>query len=411
MTLQSLPYDQTAPASPRSNAFTLICFGLLVANLGYVAALILGRDWIVDAAGTPFHTDFTSVYAAGQLALAGHPAAAYDWNLHYAAENAVVPHAYAAYLGWHYPPPLLMVAALLATLPYAAAFLVWVAVTVPLYLASMRAVVGDKIGWLIGGAFPCLLPNVVPGQNGLFTAALIGGTLALLPARPILAGCCLGLLTYKPQFGILFPLLLIAGGHWRAIAAAAASACALALATIALFGIAPWSEFLHWLPLTSHALFAQDSPIHTDWSKFQSVLALVRLLGGSAALAWTLQVTAAVVVAAVLCLMWRSPRISYEIKAAAAAAGVLLATPYVYLYDLAILAVSVGFLLRAALRTGFLSGEAWGLTLGAVLMLFMPFFGIPVGLMGVAIAMAMIARRTAMVGQPLAPPVAISAPA
>lgn len=403
MTLQAVRYDPAAIASPRSNAFALVCFGLLVANLGFVAALILHREWIVDAGGTPFHTDFTSVYAAGRLALAGHAAAAYDWNLHYGAENAVVAHDYAAYLGWHYPPPFLMVAALLAALPYAYAFILWSAATLPLYLASMRAIVGDRIGWLIGGAFPCLLPNIVSGQNGLFTAALIGGTLALLPRRPVLAGCCLGLLTYKPQFGILFPLLLIAGGHWRAIGAAAASAGALALATIAVFGVTPWSEFLHWLPLTSQALFAQDSPIHTEWSKFQSLFALVRLLGGSATLAWTLQVMLTLVVALVLWLMWRSDRISYELKAAAAAAGVLLATPYIYLYDLAILAVAVGFLLRAALRTGFVAGEAGGLALGGALMMVMPFFGIPVGPMAVAIAAVLIARRMVM-GRPQAAP-------
>lgn len=401
MTLQAIRCDPAAIASPRSNAFALVCFGLLVANLGFVAALILHREWIIDAGGTPFHTDFTSVYAAGRLALAGHAAAAYDWNLHYATENAVVAHDYAAYLGWHYPPPFLMVAALLAALPYTYAFILWIAATLPLYLASMRAVVGDKIGWLIGGAFPCLLPNIVSGQNGLFTAALIGGTLALLPRRPVFAGCCLGLLTYKPQFGILFPLLLIAGGHWRAIGAAAASAGALALATIAVFGITPWSEFLHWLPLTSQALFAQDSPIHTEWSKFQSVFALVRLLGGSATLAWALQVTLTVLVALMLWLMWRSDRISYELKAAAAVAGVLLATPYVYLYDLAILAVAVGFLLRAALRTGFVAGEAGGLALGGALMMVMPFFGIPVGLMAVAIAAVLIARRM-VIGRPQA---------
>jgi len=401
MTLQAVRYEPTDIASPRSHAFALVCFGLVVANIGYVAALILGRDWIVDAAGKPFHTDFTSVYAAGRLALAGHAAAAYEWNLHYAAENAVVAHDYAAYLGWHYPPPFLMIAALLATLPYAAAFVAWIAVTLPLYLASMRAVVGDKIGWLIGGAFPCLLPNIVPGQNGLFTASLIGGTLALLPTRPILAGCCLGLLTYKPQFGILFPLLLMAGGHWRAIAAAAVSAGVLALGTIVVFGVTPWNEFLHWLPLTSQALFAQDSPIHTEWSKFQSLFALVRLFGGSATLAWTLQAALTVIVALVLCLMWRSKRIGYELKAAAAAAGVLLATPYVYLYDLAILAVAVGFLLRAALRTGFVTGEAGALVVGAALMFFMPFFGIPVGLMAVALAAVLIPRRMALEPQPV----------
>lgn len=399
MTLQAVRYAQADTASPRANAFALVCFALLVANIGFMAALILHHEWIVDAAGTPFHTDFTSVYAAGRLALAGHAAAAYDWNLHYAAENAVVAHDYAAYLGWHYPPPFLLVATLLAALPYAYAFILWIAATLPLYLATIRAVVGDKIGWLVGGAVPCLLPNIVSGQNGLFTAALVGGALTLLPRRPVFAGCCLGLLTYKPQFGILFPLVLIAGGHWRAIAAAAASAGVLALTTIAVFGVTPWSEFLHWLPLTSQALFAQDSPIHTEWSKFQSLFALVRLLGGSAALAWTLQVGLTLAVAVVLCLMWRSKRISYELKAAAVAAAILLATPYVYLYDLAILGVCVGFLLRAALRTGFVAGEGAALSTGAALLMVLPFFGIPVGLAAVAIAAVLIACRAAAMGR------------
>ena len=48
--------------------------------------------------------------------------------------------------------------------------------------------------------------NALVGQNGFLTAALIGGTLYLIPIRPVLAGICLGLLTYKPQYGLLFPM-------------------------------------------------------------------------------------------------------------------------------------------------------------------------------------------------------------
>ena len=66
------------------------------------------------------------------------------------------------------------------------------------------------------------------GQNGFLTAALIGGTLGLLERRPALAGVCLGLLTYKPQFGLLFPIVLIADRRWRTIAVACGVAGALA---------------------------------------------------------------------------------------------------------------------------------------------------------------------------------------
>jgi arabinofuranan 3-O-arabinosyltransferase len=377
----------------RSDAFRLACFGLLVANVAYLATVLMARAWIVDAGGRPIHTDFTSVYAAGRLVLDGQPAAAYDWTLHYMAEDAVSPHSAIDYLGWHYPPPFLMIAALLAMLPYVSAFIAWIAATLPLYLVTIRTIVGDRIGWLFAGAFPCLMPNIIPGQNGFLTAALIGGALALLERQPILAGCCLGLLTYKPQFGILFPLLLVAGGHWRAIGAAAATAIALVLLTIVLFGVAPWTEFFHWLPLTSQALFSQGSQIPVAWNKFQSLYALVRMLGGGATLAWTLQILLAASAAIALCAMWWSNRIAYELKAAAAAMGVLLVTPYVYIYDLTVLAVSAAFLLRCAVVAGFVPSEAAGLALVAALFLIVPFFGVPVGLMGAAILALLIARR------------------
>lgn len=389
MTLQTLHLG-CEPATPRSEAVHLACFGLLVANIAFLVASLFAKSWIIDASGQPIHTDFTNVYAAGRLVLDGHSAAAYDWTLHHAAENALIGHDLTTYFGWHYPPPFLIIAGLLATLPYATAFVVWIAATLPLYLATIRAIVGDKIGWLMAAAFPCLMPNVIPGQNGFLTASLIGGTLVLLERQPVLAGCCLGLLTYKPQFGMLFPLLLVAGGYWRAINAAALTAAALALATIVLFGVTVWTEFFHWLPLTSQALLSQD---HTAWYKFQSLLALVRMLGGGATLAWTLQLALTAITASVLCVMWCNTRIAFELKAAAAAAAVPLATPYVYLYDLTVLAVSAAFLVRRALATGFMQGEAIGLAAVTALFLIMPFLGVPVGLMTAAILALLIARR------------------
>lgn len=392
MTVQALPMGRER-RGPRSDAFHLVCFGLIMANAAYLAAALLGKAWILDAGGRPLHTDFTSVYAAGRLVLDGTPAAAYDWTLHYVAENAVSSHSAMEYLGWHYPPPFLMIAAVLAAMPYATAFIVWIGATLPLYLVTIRTIVGDRIGWLVAGAFPCLLPNIIPGQNGFLTASLVGGALGLLERQPIAAGVCLGLLTYKPQFGILFPLILVAGRHWRALGAATVAAILLALLSVVLLGVTPWTEFFHWLPRTTQALFSQNSPIPVEWNKFQSLLALVRLLGGSASLAWTLQIALTVITAIALCMIWWRDCIAYELKAAAAALGVLLATPYVYLYDLIVLAVSAAFLIRCALANGFIAGEAFGLGFVAALFVIMPFVGVPVGLMAVAVMAVLILRR------------------
>ena len=56
---------------------------------------------------------------------------------------------------------------------------------------------------------PTVFHNIQVGQNGFLTAALIGGVLEFMERRPAMAGVCLGLLTYKPQFGVLVPVALV----------------------------------------------------------------------------------------------------------------------------------------------------------------------------------------------------------
>ena len=101
------------------------------------------------------------------------------------------------------------------------------------YLAMMRAIVGRPFGLLLAAAFPMVFNNTLVGQNGFLTAALIGGTLYLMPTRPVLSGICLGLLSYKPQYGLLFPLVLIAASQWTVFFTAAVVAVAMALAVLA----------------------------------------------------------------------------------------------------------------------------------------------------------------------------------
>ncbi len=382
-----------APATPRSDSFRVACFALTVTSAAFVVGALLANNWVVNAAGQPIHTDFTNVYAAGQLVRNGEPAAAYDWTLHRRAENALIGHDLVRYFGWLYPPSFLIIAGLLAFLPYAAAFVVWIAGTLLLYLSTIRAIIGNNIGWLCAGAFPCLLPNIIVGQNGFFTASLVGGFLILVERQPILAGACLGLLTYKPQFLILFPVVLLAGRFWSVIIAAAFTFAALTLATVALFGFSPWLAFFHWLPLTSQALLAQD---HAEWYKLQSLFALIRMLGGGSKLAWALQLALTAAAAGLVGAMWWNKRISFELKAAALAAAVPMATPYVYLYDLSVLGVSAAFLVRIALASGFIAGEVIGLAAIAALLLVMPFFNVPVGLITSAILGLLILRRVVL---------------
>jgi hypothetical protein len=54
----------------------------------------------------------------------------------------------------------------------------------------------------------------------------------------------IGLLTVKPQLGILFPFMLMASGRWRVFIAAAATALALVGTTAAIFGTQIWIDFI-----------------------------------------------------------------------------------------------------------------------------------------------------------------------
>ena len=294
------------------------------------------------------------------------------------------------YYGWHYPPPAFFFAAALATLPYLVAALIWLATTLAAYVAAIAGILGLRTGILFALGFPAAIWNVTAGQNGFLTAALIGGTLGLLERHPALAGICLGLLTYKPQFGLLFPIVLIADRRWLTIAVATLMAIALAALSWLAFGSASWQAFAHWAPISSRVLIDQGA---LDWYRLQSVFAFARAHGGSEPLAWTVQGVLSLSLAVGLVWLWRS-RVAFDLKAAALAAGALLATPYLFMYDLVVLAVAVAFLLRLALAREFLSGiEIAALAAAGALILIYPYVKTQVGLAAVVIVMVLIVHR------------------
>jgi len=393
-------------AAPPFSAVRAVRVISLTLALGYLVVLggtYLEGDFLTDTQGRPIANDFVNVVAAGQLAREGKAAAAYDWPLHKQAEIRAIGHDFDDYYGWHYPPTFLFVAAALAALPYLTAAIAWLTLTLAAYTAAMIGILGDVLGRrtsaLVAFGFPAALWNVTAGQNGFLTAALIGGTLGLLERRPVLAGICLGLLTYKPQFGLLFPLVLIADRRWLTIAVATAVASALAGLSWLAFGGASWIAFVHWMPITSHVVLGEG---HADFSRLQSVFGFIRAYGGSESLAWTVQIVWSVALAAGTVWLWRS-RAPFDLKAAALAAGALLATPYLYMYDLTALAVAFAFLLRYALARGFLASEVFlpsevlGFGTAGALILAFPYVMTQTGLATALILLALVVQRACCV--------------
>ena len=355
-----------APQLTPRRLIGVIGLALALAYLVMLAGAFLQGHFLTDAARRPIANDFVDVYAAGQMALAGNAASAYDWPLHKAAEVRALGHDFPGYYGWHYPPPFLFVAAALALLPYLGAALVWLAGTLVAYAATLRFIVRDRAGIFVALGFPAAIWNVTAGQNGFLTATLIGGTLAALERRPALAGVLLGLLTYKPQFGLLFPLALIADRRWLTITVAAAMASAMAAAVLArirqrqLAGV--FSLAADHRPPCSRRRRRRFRPAAEPLSAWCARM--------TAARRWrlTVQGTGSVAAAVGIVWLWRS-RAPFDLKAAALAAATLVATPYVYMYDVTVLAVAVGFLLHFALERGLSAAETCGLAAGAALIL------------------------------------------
>jgi len=63
------------------------------------------------------------------------------------SEVAALERNFTGYYGWHYPPTFLFVAVALAAVPYLIAALLWTVVTPPAYVATVRAIVGERLGF------------------------------------------------------------------------------------------------------------------------------------------------------------------------------------------------------------------------------------------------------------------------
>ena len=201
-------------------------------------------------------------------------------------------------------------------------------------------------------------------------------------------------LSYKPQYGLLFPLVLIAASQWTVFFSAAVVTVLMAVVSWLAFGTESWQAFFHWMPMFSQAFLTEGK---ATWWKLQSLFSLVRFLGGTEQLAWIFQWILTATVAVVLTVMWRS-RVSYSLKAAALATGALLITPYLFMYDMMVLAIPVAFLVlhldcEAASSLYELRGA--GFARAALIFSYSIMFGAPVGLGDPRLIVATLIMRRA----------------
>jgi hypothetical protein len=348
-------------------AFALMSGMFLVTHVVQHTAL-----GIASSAGEPIGDDFINFYSGARVAAGGQAAMAYDHRRFHAFQESVtgVPTGksrdpWIEVRIYSYPPTALLLTMPLGLLPFVPALIAWTAFGLVLCWVLLRRLVGWQAASVSVIGVPAAFFNLQSGQNGFFTAALLGGGLMALPRRPLVAGVCFGCLVYKPQLGVLLPFALAAAGYWRAIAAAAVTAGVLAAASYALFGPEAWSAFAGQMTVGRHLLEFDK----TLWDRMLSVFAAMRQLHAPPATAYVAQLLSGVVAVAAAIWVWRS-QAHFELKAAGLIVATFLATPYVMDYDAVLLIFAAAWLWREGVRTGFLPWEE--LAIAALLVVTLP---------------------------------------
>ena len=298
----------------------------------FTTAIIIQSHPPYDLRGYPLGHDFVNTWMSGRAALGGHPADWFDVHVYNQAVRLLfgLPKIFPLY-NWSYPPDILLFTWIFGLLSYLPAWTLWSVTGFAVYYfaAAQNERRLDRLIFL--AAWPAATVNLFAGQNGFFTAALMIGGLTQTEKRPILAGVLFGLLTLKPQLGLLLPLMLLLTRNWRCMAAATLTTLTLIALTTALYGAGVWEAYFHVaVPAQNHVF---------EMLSGRAAIALptpfmnARALGAPIDVAWLIQFPVSVVaLAAAIWTYWR--RRDPTLSCALLITATFLVTPYAWAYDM-----------------------------------------------------------------------------
>lgn len=339
--------------------------------------------------------DFVNYWVAAKTGLSGTLAPLFD------------PHNYANYaqtlwpdgvkppdferLNFSYPPHTAILLSGFGLFSYVPAWIIFTLSGLLCFILASRHFVQGRT-WLLLAAFaPAGMACITAGQNGFFSAALLIGGLGYLRQKPVLAGILFGLLTFKPQFGVLLVIALLCRRDWTAILSASVTTIILIGLSIGIYGTSPWHSFIvETLPYQQHLLNIRMGLFdHMVPSLYKAVINL----GGPVILARFLQglLMLACLVATIKVFLQRD--LNFDLQICFLLTATVLFTPYVAIYDLLILSVATIIFGFTLFRQGKFGRGPFYLT-GAVLMLpiahvTLSTLGMPIGsLVIIALALA-----------------------
>jgi hypothetical protein len=296
--------------------------------------------------------DFFGLWSFARFARTHAPALLYQPAILNAYQHTLAP-GLDGFYPFPYPPDFLLFLWPFGALSYAAAEIFWLGLSATLFSLAIWFLLQNDIRWRgFGVVFALLAPaslvNATIGETGFFTSALLIGGFNLLPRRPVLAGILFGLLTLKPQLGVLVPVALLALGAWQTIAAAGVTALLLVALSCAVFAPGLWLTW--WHALASYQAMELQN-LHELFGQMTTIAAAVQSVGIPPAAATVIQILVSIVIAIACFMLFR--RGPYRLAVAALLAGTYIASPHAYIYDsTAVAAALLIFAEFAAARSG-----------------------------------------------------------
>lgn len=365
-------------------------------NLFIAGALFAGAiaqsEGLFTKAGPIIGGDFIVFRHAAQLAGGPDMASIYEMEELQRQLQAIYPGRGNFAFSWMYPPTMSLLLTPFAAPSYLWAYGLWVALFASLFFATLFHLWRDKWALFFIASSPAAYQAIITGQNGFLTASLFAVAAAFADRRPVIAGIAAGLLTIKPQLGLLIPIAFIAAGCWRAFIIAAVTAIALAAISVIAYGPGLWAAFIESVLAHSGRMNEYGFP----FNKIVTPLAFSMMLGAPLGVASAIQTATSIAMAAYVAIVWRRVK-EWDLRAASLITAALLATPYAFYYEFVIAAPALLLIAKRAVETGWLPWEKQ-LFIAAWLLPFIPAQPLdgpsfPAYPISAFIAFAIVARR------------------
>jgi hypothetical protein len=352
--------------APGLKELNLACWGLFI---GFVLVPLFGPMIVGQRTGTILShilpVDFVYFYGIGKLVRDHSLSRLYDYSL----QLKIFTDIYALHNGdtygpSPYPPFVALFFSLFARLSFLPAYLLWVGISLVLYVAGVGAVARNiyrneplKLSLVFCfalGFYPFFISTLSNGQLAALAVFAVGVAVGLeLRQRPLLGGIALSVLAYKPTLLLIVVPMLLLTRRFRMFTAFVMGSAAWMLIATAFTGFGIWPEYLRFLGFFRGVSMSHGQSLLKLWEYVDFTSFSFSIPGGRSVPALTIFSCITMAAAAALAvLLWRSAKAgkaSQLLAWAATLTWTLLLNLYVPVWD-AILVILALLLTLGALK-------------------------------------------------------------